>query len=94
MPTIRKNATPENIDAMLSDDSLSLKAKGLLTMLANGLDEPSLATIGQATSDGRSAITSAIRDAEAAGYLVREREHDERGRLAQYRWTVDFKHYQ
>lgn len=90
----RKNATPENIGAMLSDNSLSMKTKGLLSMLAYDVIDPSLETLSGISSDGMTAIRSSITEAEEAGYLVRERMRDENGRLLQYRWVIDLKRYE
>ena len=93
MGTVLKNVTPENTASMLLDKELSLKAKGLLSMLACGMDEPSLAAFIESSSDGMSSVRSAISDAEQAGYLIRERERDSGGKYTKYRWTVDFAQY-
>lgn len=89
-----KNATHDNIAAMLHDKHLSMRAKGLLTLLSQDFDNPTLETLRSATSDGLTAIRSAISEAENGGYLIRERMRDENGRMTQYRWIVDFKRYQ
>lgn len=88
-----KNATRKNVVAMLMDGDISMRAKGLLSMLVNGLDNPSLETIGKASKDGTGSMRSAIMELEDSGYLVRERMRDENGRLTQYRWIVDFERY-
>lgn len=88
-----KNATRGNVNAMLRDGDISLRAKGLLSLLVNGLDNPSLETIGNASKDGTGSMRSAIMELEESGYLVRERMRDDHGRLTQYRWIVDLKRY-
>ena len=67
----------------LRDKSLSLKAKGLLSQMLSLPDDwdytlKGLAFINREKID---AIRQAIRELEQAGYIVRSRERDERGRL-------------
>ena len=67
----------------LRDKSLSLKAKGLLSQMLSLPDDwdytlKGLALINREKID---AIRQAIRELEQAGYIVRSRERDERGRL-------------
>ncbi len=67
----------------LRDKSLSLKAKGLLSQMLSLPEDwdytlKGLALINREKID---AIRQAIRELEQAGYIVRSRERDERGRL-------------
>ncbi len=67
----------------LRDKSLSLKAKGLLSQILSLPEDwdytlKGLALINREKID---AIRQAIRELEQAGYIVRSRERDERGRL-------------
>lgn len=67
----------------LRDMNLSLKTKGLLSMILSLPDDWDYSLKGLTTicKDGRSAISAAIAELEKYGYLRRERERDESGRL-------------
>ena len=67
----------------LRDQNLTLKAKGLLSMMLSLPDEWNYTTRGLAAicKEGRSGISSALKELEAGGYLVRERRRDEQGML-------------
>ena len=67
----------------LRNKELSLKAKGLLSQMLS-LPEDwdyTLAGLSQITRDKIDAIREAIKELERAGYIVRSRERDEKGRL-------------
>ena len=67
----------------LRNKELTLKAKGLLSQILS-LPEDwdyTLAGLAYINRESIDAIRSAIRELEAAGYIVRSRERDEKGRL-------------
>lgn len=66
----------------VNDGRLSFRARGILAWL---LDKPddwqcNSKTLTQAGREGRDAVLAALRELEVAGYLRRDRAHDERGR--------------
>lgn len=65
------------------DNTISLKAKGLLCQMLSFPDdwEYSIAGLIKTNKEGESAIVSAIKELEDAGYLIRAEERDERGRF-------------
>lgn len=67
----------------LRNKELTLKAKGLLSQMLS-LPEDwdyTLAGLAYINRESMDAIRSAIRELEAAGYIARSRERDEKGRL-------------
>lgn len=74
----------------LRDKSLSLKAKGLLSQILSLPEEwdytlQGLAYIKREQID---AIRQAVHELERAGYIVRTRERDSRGRLQGAEYTI------
>ena len=74
----------------LRDKSLSLKAKGLLSQILSLPEEwdytlQGLAYINREQID---AIRQAVHELERAGYIVRVRERDNRGRLRGAEYTI------
>ena len=74
----------------LRDKSLSLKAKGLLSQMLSLPEEwdytlQGLAYINREQID---AIRQAVHELERAGYIVRARERDSRGRLRGAEYTI------
>ena len=74
----------------LRDKSLSLKAKGLLSQILSLPEEwdytlQGLAYINRGQID---AIRQAVHELERAGYIVRVRERDSRGRLRGAEYTI------
>lgn len=74
-------------NAMLEDGVLSLRARGLLGYLLSRpegweTDSDRLARSKHATRDGRDAIRTALDELVDAGYLVRSKQQDARGRWA------------
>jgi len=74
----------------LRDKSLSLKAKGLLSQMLSLPEEwdytlQGLAYINREQID---AIRQAVHELERAGYIVRVRERDSRGRLRGAEYTI------
>lgn len=74
----------------LDDRRLSLKASGLLSkMLRLPPDwDYTVAGLAAICKDGRSAVTSALKELEQYGYLVREQSHNESGHFAANDYTV------
>ena len=69
----------------LRDNSLSFKAKGLLTLMLS-LPEDwdyTIAGLAQFTADGRVSIANTIRELEECGYICRTQTRDENGAFAQ-----------
>lgn len=67
----------------LRDRRLSLKAKGLLSQMLS-LPEDwdyTLGGLAQINREKIDAIRAAVRELEAAGYIIRSRERDAKGRL-------------
>jgi hypothetical protein len=74
----------------LRDKSLSLKAKGLLSQMLSLPEKwdytlQGLAYINREQTD---AIRQAVHELERAGYIVRTRERDNRGRLRGAEYTI------
>ena len=74
----------------LRDKALSLKAKGLLSQMLSLPEEwdytlQGLAYINREQID---AIRQAVHELERAGYIVRTRERDNRGRLRGAEYTI------
>lgn len=67
----------------LKDTALSLKAKGLLSMMLSLPDEWNYTTRGLAAicKEGVDAIGAALKELEARGYLVRRQIRDSKGRI-------------
>jgi hypothetical protein len=74
----------------LRDKALSLKAKGLLSLILSRPDDWQYNVKGLAaiSKEGRSGITSALQELEAAGYLERRQLRGEHGKLAQVEYVV------
>lgn len=67
----------------LRDQSLSLKAKGLLSQILSLPENWDYTLVGlcHINRESKDAIRTAIQELEKAGYIVRERKRDEQGRL-------------
>ena len=80
----------------LQDESLSLKARGLLVTMLSLPDnwqfsENGLCAIFQ--KDGQSSIRSGLKELEEGGYLTRKRTRDGFGRVSNVEWTIcDYPH--
>jgi len=74
----------------LKDTGLSLKAKGLLSMMLSLPDEWNYNTRGLAAicKEGVDAIGSAIRELEERGYIVRRQLRGENGRITDTEYTI------
>lgn len=67
----------------LKDKNLSLKAKGLLSMMLSLPDEWDFSVNGLVAicKESKTAIQNTLKELEECGYLVRTRIHDEKGRI-------------
>lgn len=67
----------------LRNRGLTLKAKGLLSQMLSLPDnwDYTLAGLSRINREKIDAIREAVRELEKAGYIVRSRERDEKGRL-------------
>ncbi len=71
----------------LRNGKLSLKAKGLLSMMLSLPEDWNYTTRGLAAicKEGVDAIGGALRELETAGYIVRHQLRDRQGRIQRYR---------
>ena len=74
----------------LRDTTISLKSKGLLSMMLSLPDEWNYTTRGLAKicKEGVDAIGGALRELENAGYIVRRVVRNERGRICDMEYTI------
>ena len=74
----------------LRDERLSLKSKGLLSLILSLPDNWRISIEGmtQFSSDGKDAIRSAIRELTDAGYITRAQTHSEAGTFSGYDYIV------
>ena len=74
----------------LRDERLSLKSKGLLSLILSLPDDWRISIDGmtQFSSDGKDAIRSAIRELTDAGYITRAQTHSEAGTFSGYDYVV------
>ena len=74
----------------LRDKSLSLKAKGLLSQILSLPEEwdYTLQGLAHINREQIGAIRQAVHELERAGYIVRARERDSRGRLRGAEYTI------
>ena len=74
----------------LRDKSLSLKAKGLLSLMLSLPEDWDYTTKGLACicKDGVDSICATVRELEGAGYIVRERERHADGTLGGIEYTI------
>lgn len=88
MPVIRVNKTKDYTvmaNYHFRDKNLSLKAKGLLSMMLSLPDGWGYSVEGLAklSTDGRDSINATLRELEKHGYLKRGRVRDDNGKLGQ-----------
>lgn len=81
---VRKGGYTVLPNQVLRDDALTLQAKGLFCMMASFPDGWDFTVKGLATVSGcgRDKISAALKNLEAAGYLLREQNHSETGKFA------------
>ena len=74
----------------LRDERLSLKSKGLLSVILSLPDDWRISIEGmtQFSADGKDAIRSAIRELPDAGYITRAQTHSEAGTFSGYEYTI------
>jgi hypothetical protein len=74
----------------LKDKGLSLKSKGLLSMILSLPDDWNYTTRGLAaiSKDGVDSIGAALKELEKAGYLVRNRLRDGKGRITDTEYVI------
>lgn len=74
----------------LRDERLSLKSKGLLSLILSLPDDWRISIEGmtQFSADGKDAIRSAIRELTDAGYITRDQTHSEAGTFSGYEYTI------
>ena len=74
----------------LQDRNLSLKAKGLLSLMLSLPDDwdYSLAGLERICQEAAGAINRGIQELERCGYIVRHQERDDKGRLGSIIYTI------
>ena len=74
----------------LRNANLSLKAKGLLSMMLSLPEDWNYTTRGLAKicKEGVDAIGAALRELEAAGYIVRHKMRDRQGRISDTEYVI------
>ena len=74
----------------LRDKALSLKSKGLLSMMLSLPEDWNYTTRGLAKicKEGVDAIVGALRELEAAGYIVRHQMRDRQGRISDTEYVI------
>ena len=74
----------------LKDNRLSLKAKGLMSVMLSLPDDWDYTLHGLACicKEGVDAIREAIRELERAGYILRSRERNERGQMKNTEYVI------
>ena len=74
----------------LRDERLSLKAKGLLSMLLSLPDDWEISIRGLASivTDGVGAVQTGINELIEAGYIVRRRQHADTGAFAGFEYII------
>ena len=69
----------------LRDTNLSLKGKGLLSMMLSLPEDRGLAKI---CKEGVDAISGTLRELEVAGYIIRNRLRDKNGRISDTEYVI------
>lgn len=77
-------------NAAMRDPSLSLKAKGMLALMMTFSESWTyyLSQLIELSTDGRDATRQAVKELIAAGYVKRERQRDEGGKLRESMYYV------
>lgn len=74
----------------LRNTTLSLKAKGLLSLMLSLPDDwdYTLKGLARICRDGVDSIAAAVKELEEAGYIVRRRVRDDKGRVGEMEYTI------
>ncbi len=74
----------------LRNTALSLKAKGLLSLMLSLPDDwdYTLKGLAKICRDGEDSIAAAVKELEEAGYIVRQRVRDSKGRVGEMEYTI------
>ena len=93
MAVVRVNKTSDFTvmsNTHFKEREMSLKAKGLLSLMLSLPDEWDYSVRGLVTlsKDGIGSVMSALNELEELGYLNRTRAHDEKGRFAGYDYDI------
>ena len=74
----------------LRNENLSLKSKGLLSMMLSLPENWNYTTRGLASicKEGTDSIGSALKELERAGYIVRNRLRDEKGKIVDVEYVI------
>lgn len=74
----------------LRDKSLSLKAKGLLSVMLSLPDDWDFSNKGLSSivKEGVGSVGSGLRELEAAGYITRTQLHDEKGKITDMEYVI------
>jgi hypothetical protein len=93
MAVVRVNKTSDFTvmsNAHFREREMSLKAKGLLSLMLSLPDEWDYSVSGLSTlsKDGKGSITNTLMELESMGYVKRTLAHDEKGRFAGYDYDV------
>lgn len=80
-------------EAAFKDNTLSLRAKGMIAVLSVLPDKSpqSIENLSKLASDGMTAVSSALKELEAHGYINRERKGQDGGRLGRTVITLTLK---
>lgn len=85
---LEQRSTNLSSDVLLKPD-LSMRAKGLLAILLLSEISGDMPSIVAASTEGRDAQMTAMKELEKAGYVVRRRVQNERGRFVGWVCIVD-----
>lgn len=93
MAVVRINKTTDYTvmsNAHFREKEMSLKAKGLLSMMLSLPDDwdYSIAGLMTLSKDGKDSVMGALNELEQFGYLVRTRTTDEKGRFTGYDYDI------
>ena len=74
----------------LRNTTLSLKAKGLLSLMLSLPDDwdYTLKGLARICRDGVDSIAAAVKELEESGYIVRRRVRDDKGRVGEMEYTI------
>lgn len=93
MAVIRVNKTADYTvmsNAHFKEKGMSLKAKGLLSMMLSLPDnwDYSINGLVALSKDGKDSVMNALTELEEFGYLIRSRVTDDKGRFAGYEYDI------